>query len=111
MSLQVEIYPAMQAGPIHARLPRRLAHGAALRDAEYGLEATKQPHIASLPKRLSKTAAVIPGEPGGTGTMIFIHASIVACCINCCKIYGYLLSLEFATARGCQSGIGCSRSL
>jgi hypothetical protein len=84
----VQIDPAMHAGPIYARLPRRLADRATFGYAQHGLDTTKQTNIANFPERLGQMAAVLPGEAGNSGTLIFLHASIV----TCCKTFGYLYS-------------------
>ena len=89
MFSQVQIDPAMHAGPIYTRLPRRLAGRATFGYTQHGLDTKKQTNITNFPERLGQTAAVLPGEPGNSGTLTFLHASIVMCC----KTFGYLYRL------------------
>src|SRR3982750_456974 len=92
MSLQVQLYPAMQTTTVHARLPGRATHGATLCYTEDRLQAAKQTHVVGLLQRPDQTAAIPPREPRSTRNRFFLHASSVAHHNNCGKTFGCLLS-------------------
>src|SRR3982751_5826385 len=92
MSLQVQLYPAMQTATVHARLPGCAAHGATLCYTEDRLQAAKQTHVVGLLQRPDQTAAIPPREPRSTRNRFFLHASSVAHHNNCGKTFGCLLS-------------------